>query len=224
MAEVEKLKKEINDSNLINEYLKKENEKLLIEVRELKESNKKMTEKLNEIIASNENLRIENEKLKNEIQTLKDTKLEGNLDVKLNSIYEFIEKEKIKQKKEEDEKQKLDLIHEESKKQDFEKISKWINPKQLYTFELLFKKTRDGDTAKIFHELCDNKGSTVTIIETTVGLKFGGYKFDSWDCKGWKRNSNDFLFSLDFNKVYNIKDKTKDSSFGHIERGSLLWK
>ena len=219
MAEVENLKKEINDSNQINEYLKNENKKLLLEISELKESNKKMTEKLNEITTSKQNLRIENEKLKNELKSLKSAKLEDNFDAKLNSIYEFIEKEKIKQKKEEDERQKLDLIHEESKKQDLAKIAKWINPKQLYNFDLIFKKTRDGDTAKIFHELCDNKGATVTIIETTVGLRFGGFRNDSWDCKGWKRNSYDFLFSLDFNKVYNIKDKTKDSAFGHIDRG-----
>lgn len=113
MADVEKMKKEINDSNLINEYLKKENQKLLLEVSELKESNKKMTEKLNEITTSEQNLRIENEKLKNELKSLKTANLEENFDAKLNSIYEFIEKEKIKQKKEEDERQKLDLIHEE---------------------------------------------------------------------------------------------------------------
>ena len=32
-----------------------------------------------------------------------------------------------------------------------------------------------------FHELCDNKGPTLTIIETTTGYIFGGYTSTSWD-------------------------------------------
>ena len=82
--------------------------------------------------------------------------------------------------------------------------------------------TRDGDTAKVYHELCDNKGVTVTIIETEVGLKFGGYKNYMIENKGWKRCSDDFLFSLGFNKVYKIEDKNKDSVFHHIDRGPVF--
>ena len=35
-----------------------------------------------------------------------------------------------------------------------------------------------------------------TIIETKEGLKFGGFKNDSWDRKGLKKNNKDFVFSL----------------------------
>ena len=167
-------------------------------------------------------LKMENEKLKSELKALKDEKFKGDLDFKLNSIYEFVESEKQKQKKEEEKMKKLDLIHEELKKEELNKIAKWINPKFRFNFELIFKKTRDGDTAKVFHELCDNKGPTVTLIETNVGLKFGGFRNDSWNTSGWARNPDDFVFSIDFNKMYGIKDKNKDTAFGHIDRGPVF--
>ena len=65
--------------------------------------------------------------------------------------------------------------------------------------------TRDGDTSKVYHELCNNKGPTVTIIETQVGLKFWEYRNNIIDNKGWKRYSDDFLFSLDFNKFIKLR-------------------
>lgn len=222
MSEVEKLKKELNDSNMINEYLKNENKKLLVEVNELKNANKKLNEKLNEINLVDQKLNLENEKLKNEVQSLKISGVQENLDEKLNSIYEFVQNEKDRKKKEEEKKKKFDLIHEEANADDLQKIAKWINPKQQLVFDLLFKMTRDGDTAKVYHELCDNKGATVTIIETEVGLKFGGYRNHMIDTKGWKKGSDDFVFSLDFNKVYKIEDKSKDSVFDHIDRGPVF--
>lgn len=84
MSEVEKLKKELNDSNIINKYLKNENKKLLIEVNELKEANKKLNEKLNEINLIVQNLKLDNEKLKSELQSLKISGIQENLDTKFN--------------------------------------------------------------------------------------------------------------------------------------------
>ena len=222
MSEVEKLKKALSDSNMINEYLKSENKKLLVEVNELKEANKTLNEKLNTINLVDQNLKLENENLKNEVKSLKISGVQENLDEKLNSIYEFVQNEKVRKKKKEEEKKKFDLIHEESKKDDLAKIAKWINPKQQLAFDLIFKMTRDGDTSKVYHELCDDKGATVTIIETQVGLKFGGFRNNMIDTKGWKRCSDDFLFSLDFNKVYKVENKTKDTVFDHIDRGPVF--
>ena len=54
-------------------------------------------------------------------------------------------------------------------------IRNWINPNQNIKFELLFRKSRDGSSCKIFHQYCDNKGPTLTLVETTKGYKFGGY-------------------------------------------------
>ena len=51
---------------------------------------------------------------------------------------------------------------------------------------LLYRGSRDGWRSSDFHNCCDNKGPTVTLIkvENTYGkYKFGGYTDQSWDCK-----------------------------------------
>ena len=61
-----------------------------------------------------------------------------------------------------------------------EQIIEWIEPKKEIKFNLLFRKSRDGSTAKDFHRLCDNKGATLIFIETDKGYKFGGYTPMDW--------------------------------------------
>jgi hypothetical protein len=46
--------------------------------------------------------------------------------------------------------------------------------------ELLYKGTRDGFKASKFHELCDNKGSTLTLIKSDQNKIFGGYTSVGW--------------------------------------------
>lgn len=51
---------------------------------------------------------------------------------------------------------------------------------------LLYRGSRDGWLSSKFHELCDEKGPTVTFIKVvnTYGKYiFGGYTDQSWDCK-----------------------------------------
>lgn len=51
---------------------------------------------------------------------------------------------------------------------------------------LLYRGSRDGQRSSKFHELCDNKGPTVTLIKVVItGAKyiFGGYTDQSWNCK-----------------------------------------
>ncbi len=47
-------------------------------------------------------------------------------------------------------------------------------------YELLWQGSRDGFTAQAFHSRCDNKGPTLTIIQSTDGQVFGGYTTASW--------------------------------------------
>ena len=47
-------------------------------------------------------------------------------------------------------------------------------------FNLLYRSSRDGRSDSTFHSKCDNKGSTLTIVETTNGLILGGYSNTSW--------------------------------------------
>ncbi len=69
---------------------------------------------------------------------------------------------------------------------------------------LLFKATIDGDTPKDFHKKCDYMGSTLVIIQSDTGRRFGGYSSISWDQtrNGWCNEGVVFLFSLDTRKYY----------------------
>ena len=58
----------------------------------------------------------------------------------------------------------------------------------------------DGFTSKVFHKLCDNKGPTLTIIESTNERIFGGFTNVPWDKKSIDSVVQDigaFLFSVD---------------------------
>ena len=49
-------------------------------------------------------------------------------------------------------------------------IKKWINGKNEKKInkeiKLIYKASRDGDTASKYHELCDNKNPLITLIKT----------------------------------------------------------
>ena len=52
-----------------------------------------------------------------------------------------------------------------------------------------------------FHELCDGKDKTVTLITTSTGNICGGFTSVSWaSIKGGKMDKEAFLFSLDSGK------------------------
>nr|XP_034306896.1 interferon-induced protein 44 [Crassostrea gigas] len=84
-----------------------------------------------------------------------------------------------------------ELLTRKDKKQ----ISQWIGRDSQ--FELLYKISRDGQSCKRFHELCDNIGPTVTIFYNKDNNVYGGYLSDSWESTGgWCTDLTAFLFKL----------------------------
>ena len=87
-------------------------------------------------------------------------------------------------------------------------ISDWIDRNKEFKFKLLYKGTIDGDTLDIFHNKCDNQGATISFIESTDNLIFGGYASKSWN----KNNQGDipdpdsFLFNLNLKKKYPVSN------------------
>jgi len=68
---------------------------------------------------------------------------------------------------------------------------------QTNTSSLLWRGTRDGFAASTFHSLCDNKGSTLTVLKATTGYIAGGYASVSWASRGgYVDDSTAFLFTL----------------------------
>ena len=64
-------------------------------------------------------------------------------------------------------------------------------------FELLWKGTRDGFGASVFHAKCNNKGPTLTVIKSNNDKIFGGYTSIPWVGSGTsKHDATAFIYSL----------------------------
>ena len=85
-----------------------------------------------------------------------------------------------------------------------------------------FRKSRDGSTTDDFHNKCDNKGNTITIIETTKGYIFGGYTELQWDKSNkFKKDKSTFIFSLN-NKTKYLPRNNNDSIYCSQCYGSVF--
>ena len=62
---------------------------------------------------------------------------------------------------------------------------------------VLYRASRDGFTAKAFHDRCDNVPNTVTIIRNSLNFIFGGFTSARWSSAfGYITDPNAFIFSL----------------------------
>ena len=138
-----------------------------------------------------EEIRIKNEE---EIRNLRENllyysiKSQNNNDSK-DAIYE------------EDDTIKGNIIHDTD---ELEMLTRKINKdNKKLTLNLLYKATADSDKAAAFHAKCDEAKSSVVLIETDKGKRFGGYTSCSWsgDCVD-KKDANAFVFSLDKMETY----------------------
>ena len=59
------------------------------------------------------------------------------------------------------------------------KIVEWLGTDKL-DLELLYRGSENGFEAPLFHQKCDNKGSTLVLIKSENGNLFGGFTTKSW--------------------------------------------
>ncbi len=88
-------------------------------------------------------------------------------------------------------------------------LKNWIDSEKKINSHLLYRMTKDGDSFKIFHKLCDNIKPNLILIKSKKGKKFGGFTFENWEsCNEgiWKKDNKCFLFSLDKKKRFFQKD------------------
>jgi len=79
----------------------------------------------------------------------------------------------------------------------FKIINSWFEDMKLNTFELLYRGSENAFTTASFHQKCDGKGATITIVQTTDGNVFGGYCSQSWNSAGqYFGDANCFIFTL----------------------------
>ena len=87
-------------------------------------------------------------------------------------------------------------------------VKNWINSNSDIKAKLLYRVSRDGDGADIFHKYCDNQGPTIMFSKINNGYRFGGFSGISLEVKGgWIKDKDAFLFSLN-NKLKIINNNT----------------
>ena len=193
VAEYNAIKGQLKEINLLKEKIKNQNN----EINELKYKLKDY-ENLKSKIIDLEGIKQKYEK---DIKVMKES-------LRLYSIKTNIREEKDdKDDKDIDEDTpeeitvKGDIIHDTN---ELELITKKINKNnQKLTLNLLYKATADSDKAAAFHAKCDEAKSSIVLVETDKGKRFGGYTTCSWsgDCID-KKDEDAFVFSLDKMKTY----------------------
>ena len=153
------------------------------EITQLKEENASLKNEDTKIKTEINQLKIEVNQLKNEITQIKNEDI--TLKEKLNILWkEKKEKEKIQNLKSK-------IINEN----DNVKLKEWINPSSKIKAEFLYRLSENGDKFSTFHQLCDNKGPTLTLFHVNDGNKVGIYTPLSWDSKsGWKKRYGNIYF------------------------------
>ena len=98
-------------------------------------------------------------------------------------------------------------------------LKNWISEKNMKA-ELLYRLSKDGESFATFHQLCDNKGPTISLFETINGTVIGFYSplnFDS-NYGNFKQDMDTFIFNLDslikFEKISNDGSIYCSTTFG----------
>ena len=77
--------------------------------------------------------------------------------------------------------------------------------KSKIKLNLLYKATIDGDRAEVFHKKCDGAKSSLVLVKSANGKRFGGFTSCNWQGNSIeKKDENAFIFSLDKMKIYDI--------------------
>ena len=97
-------------------------------------------------------------------------------------------------------------------------ICDWISVDRKVKMELLYKATRDGDSSSAFHNKCNGKSPTLTLVKTSNGYRCGGFTNTPWDSSGnYKKDNNAFVFFFfSRNKYMSTNDNSIycNSSYG----------
>ena len=87
----------------------------------------------------------------------------------------------------------------------YDEICKQLNKKEIKLIQR-FNALKDGDSAKVFHEKCDNIGPNISIIKTSDNLIFGGFTVNNWSPQTiTKKDDSAFIFNFQTKKIHNIK-------------------
>ena len=223
LDELNRLKKEAEEARYIKsqltelEPLRKKAAEVEVIKTQLLELNDLKT-KLAELSGVQDQLN-EMKRLKEEINKL--SNMDNNLDEINNLKMQIMQAEKFMKKEGEMQKQEIksethiktqttkksiikgDIIHN---LQELEMITRKINKSNSkIILNLIYKATYDSDSAEAFHQKCDHAESSLVLIESDKGKRFGGFTTQNWRGDGEeKKDENAFVFSLDKMKAYDV--------------------
>jgi hypothetical protein len=196
----------ITKNNL--EEIGKENELLKEEIKNLKNENESLSNDiniLNDKLINQQKTSINEDEIKRLIEENSVFRIKAQenelLKKQIEDLQYQIQMEQEKQEYDESKEVKGDIIHDGK---ELDMIIKKINKEnKKIIINLLYKASADGDTASAFHEKCDDANSTIVLVETKDGMRFGGYTTCSWsgNCVD-KNDSEAFIFSFDKMKTY----------------------
>ena len=202
LGELNNLKAQVGQMNLMKQQMDELN-MLKAKVEELSRNNLKTNaendekEMLKRKLQELESLKSEYEQ---EIRTLRENKTTvATKAVQENSGLE--KKQLLFEERAQQISVKGDIIHST---EELELITRKINKgNKKITLNLLYKATVDSDKAEAFHDKCDQAQSSLVLIETDKGKRFGGFTSCSWagECID-KKDEDAFIFSLDKMSVY----------------------
>ena len=136
--------------------------------------------------------------------TQKVQNLENKVNMLENKLNELIKEKEEKKKK----KELYGQIYKSSviNKDEIDLFMNWFDKKPT-KIKLLLDSKIDGDSTQTFYNKCSYKFPTVVFVKTTKGRRFGGYCSIGWENANgnYKKDINNFIFSLDKKKKYKIK-------------------
>lgn len=101
----------------------------------------------------------------------------------------------------------------------YDEICKKLNKTKIKLIQR-FNVLKDGDSAKTFHEKCDNIGPNISLVKTKENLIFGGFTVNNWSTQiKNKKDDLAFIFNYQTKKIHNNK---KDKNAIHCTNSYLI--
>ena len=114
----------------------------------------------------------------------------------------------------------------------FEILKGWLPQGYKFDLKLLYKGSADGMSSWMFHEKCDNKGATITLIKCRFGGAWessviGGFLDKSWNSDQiWGSSKEAFLFLLagqgNSVKCPVLESQSQYAFYGHSQYGPVF--
>ena len=222
LAEVDQLYNDIRNDEIILKQSEKLPNKVRINLERSKSNefnDKNLALFIHECMCMEKNIKEINEENRNIKASLNnnDIEIQFNYETQLNTILQNFKKFGKLIILDKNKTFDTEILNEDKYKQ--ESIINWIKEsinKNKIKLEKIFSMKIISNSSKDFHNYCDNRGPTLTLIKTTKNKIFGGFtplNFESYGGPKYDIDGQTFIFSLDSMKKYKLINKEKEAIY-----------